>query len=134
MLWIVCVDDNGGMTFGSRRQSKDRVLRAHMLNVCAGRVLWMSPYSAAQFDPDAPVQADAAYIHKMRAQDACFVEDGEFPSDSPDAVLLYRWNRRYPADRYFPFDPLENGYRLVSSEEFAGYSHERITAEYYEKE
>ncbi len=134
MLLIACLDDNNGMMFGTRRQSKDRVLRAHMLDVCADKVLWMTPYSAAQFEKDARVQADADYIGKMQAQDACFLEDGAFPTEPPSALLLYRWNRRYPADRYFPFDPLEAGYRLVSSEEFAGSSHERITADYYEKE
>ena len=134
MLLIACVDDNGGMMFNSRRQSKDRVLYAHMLSKCADRMLWMSPYSAAQFEPDDRVRADADYIGKMQAQDACFVEDGAFPKERPSALLLYRWNRRYPADRYFPFDPLEAGYRLVSSEEFAGSSHERIAADYYEKE
>ena len=134
MLLIACVDDNGGMMFNSRRQSKDRILYAHMLGVCADRTLWMSPYSAAQFEQNAPVQADTDYIGKMQVQDACFVEDGAFPTERPSALLLYRWNRRYPADRYFPFDPLEAGYRLVSSEEFVGSSHERITADYYEKE
>ena len=134
MLFIACLDDHGGMMFSGRRQSKDRVLRAHLLAKCADRILWMTPYSAAQFENDAPVQADADFAEKMQPQDACFVEDGEFPTERPSALLLYRWNRRYPADRYFPFDPLEAGYRLVSSEEFVGSSHERITADYYEKE
>ncbi len=134
MLLIACLDDCGGMMFGSRRQSKDRVLRAHMLAACAETVLWMSPYSAAQFEEGAPVQADADYVHKMQTEDACFVEDGAFPQEKPDELLLYRWNRRYPADRYFPFDPLEAGYRLVSSEDFVGSSHKTITADRYEKE
>ena len=86
------------------------------------------------FGDSAPIQADADYAHKMQVTDACFVEDGDFPQEQPSAILLYRWNRRYPADRYFPFDPLTAGYRLVSSEEFEGFSHERITADYYEKE
>jgi len=134
MLLIACLDDNGGMMFNSRRQSKDRVLREHMLTVCDGKTLWMSPYSASQFETEALVQADSDYAHKMRAEDVCFVEDGEFPCELPCALLLYRWNRRYPADRFFPFDPLENGYRLISSEEFVGSSHDRITADYYEKD
>lgn len=134
MLLIACVDDNGGMMFGARRQSKDRVLRAHMLAACEGRILWMSPYSAAQFEDTTSVRPDDDYVGKVQAGDACFVEDGELPTVSPSAILLYRWNRRYPADRHFPFDPLKNGYRLVDSVDFVGSSHDRITADRYEKE
>lgn len=134
MLLIVCLDDNGGMMFGARRQSKDRVLRERMLAQTAGKALWMSPYSAAQFEQGAAITADAAYIDKVKAGDACFVEDGAFPAEKPAAILIYRWNRRYPADKYFPFDPLQNGYRLVSSVDFVGSSHDRITADRYEKE
>lgn len=134
MLLIACVDDNSGMMFGSRRQSMDRAVRAHMLAVCEGRTLWMSPYSAAQFEDGARICADEDYAHKVQTGDACFAEDGTLPMLTPSAVLLYRWNRRYPADRFFPFDPLDEGYRLVSSEKLVGSSHERITADYYEKE
>lgn len=133
MILIACLDDAGGMMFGKRRQSKDRLLREHLLSVCEGRTLWMSPYSASQFEPDAPVCADADYTGKLSDEDACFVEDGAFPDVPPSTLLLYRWNRRYPADRFFPFDPLERGYRLVSSQEFVGSSHECITVDRYER-
>ena len=134
MILIACLDDNGGMMFNARRQSKDRLLREHMLRACDGITLWMSPYSAAQFNPSAPVQGDEHYAQLVKETDACFVEDGEFPQSTPDTLLLYRWNRRYPADRYFPFDPIQTGFRLVCTEEFAGSSHDRITVDRYEKE
>ncbi len=134
MLWFACIDDNKGMMFGSRRQSKDRVLRAHMLAACEGRTLWMSTYSAAQFEDGAAVRADDRYAEKMQEGDACFIENGDFPAALPQTLILYHWNRRYPADTYFPFDPLDVGYRLISTEEFVGSSHDNITVERYEKE
>ncbi len=134
MLLIACLDDNGGMMFAGRRQSKDRLLREHMLSVCDGRTLWMSPYSASQFEEGDPIQADAQYAEKVQAGDACFIEDGELPTQSPSSILLYRWNRRYPADKHFPVDPLKAGYRLVSSDNFAGSSHDKITVDRYERE
>ncbi len=33
MILIVCVDDNKGMMFNHRRQSQDRVLRRHILDM-----------------------------------------------------------------------------------------------------
>ena len=132
MLWIVCVDDKGGMMFGGRRQSKDRVLREHLLASLGDTPLWMSPYSASQFE-EGTVCADADYVMHMAPADACFVEDGDFPDVLPDTIILYCWNRRYPADRFFPFDPLEKDYHLLSSEEFVGSSHDKITVDRYER-
>jgi len=128
MILIACLDDNGGMMFNARRQSKDRLLREHMLRACDGITLWMSPYSAAQFKPNAPVQGDEHYAQLVKETDACFVEDGEFPQSTPDTLLLYRWNRRYPADRVFPRQLLESR-GCTQVEEFPGYSHETITQE-----
>ena len=135
MIVLACVDDQGGLMFGSRRQSKDRVLRAHILDACEGRTLWMSTYSAAQFEEDAPfICVDDDYAEKVKTGDACFIENGDFPKVLPQTLILYHWNRRYPADRFFPFDPLQVGYRLITTEEFVGSSHENITVKRYEKE
>ena len=43
--------------------------------------------------------------------------------------MLYRWNRRYPSDLKFDL-PLE-GFTLRQRQEFAGYSHPKITEEVY---
>ena len=50
MLLIVCVDDNMGMAFNHRRQSQDRLLRRRLLERVGVSKLWMSPYTARQFD------------------------------------------------------------------------------------
>ena len=49
MILIVCVDDHNGMMFNHRRQSQDRVLRADVLELTVGKVLWMNAYSRKQF-------------------------------------------------------------------------------------
>ena len=54
-------------------------------------------------------------------------------SEKVEALILYRWNRRYPFDRTLDFDPAENGLMLREVTEFVGYSHEKITKEIYEK-
>ena len=45
MILIVCIDDNKGMMFNHRRQSQDRVLRRHILDMVGNGKLWMNEYS-----------------------------------------------------------------------------------------
>ena len=42
MIVIACLDDNGGMMFNHRRQSQDRVLRAHIAALVGDARLWMN--------------------------------------------------------------------------------------------
>ncbi len=134
MVLFACVDDRNGMLFGGRRQSKDRVVRARILEVCGDNTLWMSSYSASQFESDKRIVADDAYAAQVGVNDACFIEDGDWPATDASTIVLYHWNRCYPADKHFPFDPLHYGYTLVSSIDFEGFSHETITEKRYEKE
>lgn len=46
-----------------------------------------------------------------------------------ERVVLYRWDRAYPADLYWDL-PLE-GWTLARREEFPGFSHEIIAKEVY---
>lgn len=46
MIVIACLDDNGGMMFNHRRQSQDRMLRAHIAALVGDARLWMNHYSA----------------------------------------------------------------------------------------
>ena len=130
MLLIVCVDDNMGMAFNHRRQSQDRLLRRRLLERVGASKLWMSPYTARQFDalPE-NVQVSETFLSEAEAGEYCFAELS-CPDDA-EGVVLYRWNRSYPADVHFPID--FSGWKLVQAEEFAGSSHEKITEEIYER-
>ena len=48
-----------------------------------------------------------------------------------EKIIVFWWNRHYPSDRKFDLDLSK--WNKVSKEEFAGYSHEKITKEVYEK-
>lgn len=130
---IVCLDDKNGMLFNNRRQSTDRHLRSRMLSLADGKTLWMNAYSAAQFQnlPE-NVQVDDGFLTRAAAQDYCFAEDNSWLqyASGVNSIIVYRWNRVYPADTRFPASELEKR-RLVSSTDFAGFSHERITQEVY---
>ena len=134
MIIVVCIDDKGGMLFNRRRQSRDRLLREDLLRETAGRPLWMNGYSAGQFDQASEnIRVAEDFASRAGAGEYCFFETTD-PApylDAAEEIILYRWNRQYPADRYFPL-PLK-GWRLERSGDFPGSSHELITKEVYQR-
>lgn len=135
MKIIACVDDNMGIMFNHRRQSQDRVLRERVLEITKGKKLWMNHYSAKQFsERTAPqINVDDSFLSEAGNGEYCFVEDCDILPYLPwvESILLYRWNRQYPADQTFPIDLGAGGFQLIHTEEFAGSSHEKITEEIY---
>lgn len=136
---VVCVDDNEGMLFNHRRQSRDKVLLEDMMNMVssAGGKLLIAPFSEKMLQPyreNRPfITVDEAFLEKADAPDYCFVENNVLQQwkEKIDAVIVYRWNRMYPADTYFDIDL--SGWQLISADEFPGSSHEKITKEVYIK-
>ena len=136
MIVIACVDNDMGMLFNRRRQSQDSRVREKILRLCAGRKLWMNAYSFRQFEPFAAELGENILVAEdflVRAGDTdyCLVEnvDASAYVDKIEQVVLYRWNRDYPADFYFTV-PL-SGWRMLYREDFSGTSHEKITEEVY---
>ncbi|HIZ43933.1 MAG TPA: ribonuclease Z [Firmicutes bacterium] len=135
MILIVCVDDSMGMAFNHRRQSMDSALRARILDLAAGNCLWMSPYSAAQFSPEdrKTILADERFFEKAGPGNFCFAETTPvLPLESQaEELILFHWNRRYPADLFFEI-PLEaHGWKRLYARDFPGNSHKMITEERY---
>lgn len=130
---IVCLDDKNGMGFNKRRQSRDRVLMQHMLQFAAGKPLWAAPGSAALFNPlPENVRVGENYLLQAGAGEYCFVEDGKWEefAHKAEKIIVYRWNRCYPADIRFPEAELKRRV-LVSRTDFSGHSHDRLTQEVY---
>ena len=133
MIVFVCVDERNGMMFNHRRLSQDRALRSDLLKLTVASRLWMNQYSRSQFPEDASIQADENFLSLAGSDDYCFVEDQDLTpwKNKIKKIILFRWNRSYPADQYFNPHLLE-GRTLVFTEEFRGFSHEKITREDYE--
>lgn len=134
MYYIFCIDERGGRLFLRRRQSQDRALRERVLALTAGHTLWMSTYSARQFTEGGAFITDDNYLQNASENDFCFVEDKDFDLSLCEGVILYNWNRRYPTDVTWDVDLASAGFRLTAQNDFAGYSHERITESIYTKD
>lgn len=131
---IVCVDDAGGMLFNGRRQSKDRILREQVRLLAEEKPLWMNTYSANQFAEDAcEMIVDEAFLENAPEDAWCFLENVDVTpfADKIRKLAIYRWNRQYPSDVKFPLALFESRWKCVSTREFAGSSHDKITEEVY---
>ena len=134
MKLIVCLDDACGMMFNHRRQSRDRVLIADVIQHVKNSHLWVSPYSQALFGEDAPTMHVAPDpLKNAKKDDYCFLEDSPLPQslDGVEELIIYRWNRLYPSDVRFSCDT--SAFSLEESLEFVGSSHDKITKEIWKK-
>ena len=131
MKVIVCLDQNGGMLFNRRRQSRDaRVFED--ISTYAER-LSASPFSEKLLSSyGVPHSVDENFPENAKDGYA-FVEDIPLLpyEESITEVIVYRWDKIYPADTVFDL-PLTK-YRLISTEEFSGNSHQTIQKETYVK-
>lgn len=134
MNLIACIDDQNGMMFNHRRQSRDRLLIADALQLCAGRRLWMAPYSASLFSGCADqIHVDPDYLLCAPQGDFCFAEGAPLLPylQRIESIWLYKWNRVYPADVYLDLVPEQCGFFCTEQKDFTGSSHSRITRECY---
>lgn len=133
MVLITCIDEKNGMLFNNRRQSRDKILTNRVLDIVNDNKLWITSFSQDLFDivEAKNIITDNDFINKIGKNDYCFIED-VIPSsiiNNVDKVIIYNWNRHYPADQYF--DISLEGWTLTSEYEFTGTSHEKITEKIY---
>lgn len=132
MKVIVMLDDANGMMFNKRRQSQDSVLRKDILSDSKDVTLWMNEYSSAQFTEDsANISVSEDFLSKASDIDYCFVENIHLSSyiEKVNEIVVYRWNRMYPSDFKFDIQLEEPMWSMVSTIDFVGSSHDKITKE-----
>ena len=137
MIAALCVDDRGGMAFNGRRQSQDRILRKVLMARAGPCPVWMNAYSAGQFEPEYTGQIRVAEDFLLRAGpgEFCFVETQSLLEYEArlEQIVLFRWNRLYPADTWLDLPLSQNGWHVAEQQDFSGSSHKTITQEVYVK-
>lgn len=128
---IVCLEDNNGMMFNKRRLSQDVEVRNDIYKNLGDKSLIMNNYSFKMFQKDNSdkkivVSEDIPVDDDKNFQ---FIEDKHLSKFEVKIkqIIIYYWNRRYPSDLKFDIDIDDVNWEVVSEEEFAGKSHEKIT-------
>jgi len=131
MTLIFCVDDNFGLMFNKRRQSRDSAVLEDIKNSFLGEKILISPYSEKLFNE---AGVDYAVCENFDTQDGiCFVEDKYNPEmlKIADVVILYHWGKVYPTDVKLDYQLLAADFTLSDSSQIVGTSHKEIKKERY---
>lgn len=133
MTVIICVDNNGGILFNGKRQSKDRIFRKYLLDIVEKKNsrIAMSPYTYSQFKEDERKELTDVKEKFSFDEDYIFLERAiPILWEKVNNLILCCWNRDYPADEYFNL-PIGVECILQKTEEIVSDSH-TLTIETYE--
>ncbi|MBQ5321412.1 MAG: ribonuclease Z [Oscillospiraceae bacterium] len=130
MKVFVCLDDKNGMTFGGKRQSRDRIVIEDVLKTVGEEKLYIDAFSKTLFE-----NKGAEIVKEFPKEGYFFNENKEMKHHMEfiSEIIVYRWNRRYPADFYLDIDIAKEGFKLADYLEFKGSSHDKITKEIYRR-
>ena len=95
MTVILCIDERGGMMFGGKRQSRDRILRGRIIEKTKDARLVMNAYTASQFEEEVPNGVTAENVFETAGEnDYVFIENIDIsPYDALiDSFIIYKWN------------------------------------------
>lgn len=133
MTAVLCLADNNGLSFNTRRVSRDIKVSEDIVERAGTSPLFISPAAAAVFSGvNARMGLTDDFSSALPKNAVCFF-DTVPPADLSlfDRVTLYRWGRDYPADVFFTTNLPALGYQLTERETFEGNSHDTITREDY---
>ena len=127
MNLYICLDDRNGLQFNKRRQSRDAAVLQDIRSQCTGKLL------IDAFSEKLIREAEIPYVLLPEMAEDFFAEDipPEEILEKTTKLVIYRWNRHYPADVKWEPDLAAQGFALRETTEFPGTSHEKITREVY---
>lgn len=133
MKIVLCLDDNNGMLFNNRRQSRDKTVVEDVVSLARQEELFIAPFSQELFKDYADrVKIDGDFLKNAPNDAVCFVEDRLLSGvENITEITVYRWNRVYPSD--FCCDVDFSKFSLVSETEFKGNSHSVITKQIFKR-
>lgn len=128
MIAIVCLDQKNGMYFNERRQSRDRYIIRDILEMTKDSVLHINSYSEELFEQTGKVYVISDdYFSDAKKSEYCFVENHILDQSETEKLIVYRWDKVYPADHRLDL----SNWKLIETLEFMGYSHDKIVKEVY---
>lgn len=134
MYIVVCLDDDNGMMFNKRRQSRDARVSTDIFKTSAGK-LFIGEYSKTLFKRFDSVKIGEDFPYSAQKGDFCFAECeiSKEIAKKAEGFIIYRWNRKYPKDVTFDIPLEEMGFKLENVKEFKGSCHDKITKEVWKR-
>ena len=137
MIVIIAIDDGCGLLFNNRRQSQDAEFRKYIMNLSRFSKLYMNEFSSSQFESHflSHITIDESPLVSAEDGDFCFAENLDLneAQNRIEKLILCKWNRAYPSDKIFDIDLTKPCWRLTSTSDIKGKSHEKITIEEWTK-
>lgn len=133
MIAIMCIDDKCGMLFNNRRQSRDITVLQKIKELSKESTLRMNSYSKKLFEDSDNICVSDTFLSECKEDEFAFVEtESLLPFESViKKLIIFKWNCVYPQDMKMDIDLAK--WKISSSEDFIGNSHEKITMEVYER-
>lgn len=128
MKFIICLDENKGMLFNNRRQSRDSLVCEDIIKSLDGEKLRLLPFSQQLFSD---FSENINVVTEISDEGKYFIENIDIQEyvSVAEEITVYCWNRVYPADLSCSIDFSQ--FSDVSRTEFEGSSHEKITKTVY---
>lgn len=127
--FIATVDNNGGVAFNGRRQSRDQFLNKYILEYIGERKLWINEYTSKLFEEKKEnIIVDNDFFNKMGDEDFAFCECISLQEHESDIteLLLCEWNRDYPFDVRLDIN-IKDNFKVRKICDIQGKSHDKIT-------
>lgn len=138
MILVMFLDPKNGMAFNHRRQTRDRAVIDRLVRLFPGKYFWGAAKTETLFDGQAGVKfvSDADFLEKAGPGEIAVAEFASSEAiTAADAriekLILYRWDKVYPADLVFTYPLAQKGWNLNGQHVFTGTSHDEITEEVY---
>ena len=130
---ILCLDDNKGMLFNNRRQSRDKAVLDDAFELLDGEKLVVTSFSEKLFSDyvENIIVDDTPFDNEENAY--IFAENLSLQQFATkiDKLIVYNWNRIYPCDFYCDIDFSQ--FELIEESELEGNSHEKITKQIFRR-
>lgn len=129
MSVFICVDEKMGLLFREKRLSRDRQV-IHDIVEIAHSPIYIESYSAVLFNGLCDDFVIKECLEPQLTKNyCCFLENMQINNfiHSADEVIIYSWNRIYPSDFFLDVDFIKYNFKNVSTHDFKGHSHDKIT-------
>lgn len=129
----ITVDDRMGISFNNRRQSKDKKVVEDIVTSTEGKI-YVSNYSAPLFEGfEERIEVVNEPLIDTPDGCACFAELSDLSEykDEINTLIVYRWNRHYPSERRLGINLDGSDFEMMSSIDFIGSSHDKITKDIF---